>query len=106
MKKLDVEAIFLSSLGSVNRLRWYLEHNIDLIKYIYSVWPGHMAIIDLTVATVPKSKRREILKDFNSRKILDILKRQRPDIYNVFINYQNGVGWLEEQIKGFKRKFL
>ena len=105
-KKLDLEALFLSALGSDKKLHWYLENNISLVDYIYSVWPGHMAMIDLTLAVIPKSKRREMLKDFNLRKILDILKRQRPDIYNILIKHRNGVRWLESQIVVFRRKFL
>ena len=105
-KKLDIEALFLSSLGSDSRLRWYLENNIDLVQYIYGFWPRHMTVIDLVVATIPRSKRRELLKDFNSRKVLDILRRRRPDIYNILMNYKNGKDWLEVQIVGFRRKFL
>ena len=106
MKKLDIEALFLSSLGSTDRLHWYLENNISLVDYIYGVWPGHMAVIDLVVATIPRSKRKELLKDFNSRKILGILRRRRPDIHNILMNHRNGKAWLEEQIVGFRRKFL
>ena len=105
-KKIDIESLFLSSLGSANRLQWYLENNVDLVRYIYSVWPGHMTLIDITVAVIPKSKRRELLKDFNSRKILGILRRQRPDIYNILMNHRLGKNWVEEQIVGFRRKFL
>lgn len=105
-KKIDIEAIFLSSLGSVDKLKWYLKENINVVNYLYSVRPGPMAVIDLTLAFIPKSKRIKMLKDFNTDRILGILKRQRPDIYKVFINYSNGRIWLNNQIFNFKQHFL
>lgn len=100
MKKIDVESIFLSLLGSVNILKWYLKNNIDSISYIPSLW------LDLTVAAIPKYKRRELLSDFNIDRVLDILKRQRQDLYKVLIDHPHGRRWLGEQIVEFRRKFL
>lgn len=106
MKKRDIESIFLSSLGSVNKLKWYLECNINLVKYIYQASPAPMAVIDLTLAFIPKSKKIEMLKDFNVDRILGILKMQRPDIYNVLVSSPNGRRWLENQINNFRQHFL
>ena len=104
--KIDLEQIFLSFLGSVKKLEYYLKNNIDLVKYIYQTSPAPMAVIDLTLAFIPKSKRKEILKDFTIDRVLGLLKRQRPDIYKVLINYPNGRFWLSAQIFSFKKHFL
>lgn len=102
---MDIESIFLSLLGSPDKLRWYLTNNIDTIKYIYQTSPYPMAVVDMTLAFVPTSTRRELLKDFNVNKILLLLKKERPDIYNILISHPNGRRWLEDQIQGFKGKF-
>lgn len=104
-KKIEIENIFLSLLGSTDKLRWYLTNNIDTIKYIYQTSPGPMAVVDMTLAFVPTPTRRELLKDFNVDKILGLLKKERPDIYNILISHPNGRRWLENQIVGFRRKF-
>ena len=104
--KLDIENIFLNSLGSVKKLHWYLKENINVVSYLYSVRSGQMAVIDLTLAFIPKSKKVEMLKDFNVDRILGILKMQRPDIYNVLISFPNGRSWLENQIFNFRQHFL
>lgn len=98
--KLDIENIFLSLLGSTDKLKWYLRENINVVNYMSSL------LFNLTISTIPKPKRREMLKDFNVDRILGILKRQRPDLYKVLINYPDGRRWLGEQINGFRRKFL
>lgn len=100
MTKINVEQLFLSLIGSENKLKYYLRNNINVINYIPSMW------LDLTIAVIPKYKRREILKDFNTDRILGILKLQRPDLYKVLVNHPDGRRWLGEQIVGFKRKFL
>ena len=99
-KKLDVESMFLSLIGSVNILKWYLKNNIDSISYIPSLG------LDLTIAAIPKYKRGEILKGFNVDRILGILKRQRPDLYKVLIDHPLGRKWLGEQINSFRKRFL
>jgi len=99
MKKIDIESIFLSSLGSVEKLKWYLRENLNVINYIPSIW------LDLTIAAIPKFKRKEILKDFNSGRILFLLKQNRPDLYKI-INTERGLIWIENQIENFRKRFL
>ena len=99
-KIVDIESLFLSSLGSSQKLKWYLRNNINLINNISSIW------LDLTIAAIPKYKRREILSDFNTDRILGILKRQRPDLYKILVSDPSGRLWLGNQIAGFRRKFL
>ena len=103
---MEVEPIFLSLLGSVNKLKWYLDNQIDLVDYIYKTSPGSMGMVDIVLTFISKSKRKELLKDFNTDRILGILKRQRPNLYKVLVNHQSGRRWLGDQIKGFRRKFL
>ena len=106
MKKIDIESIFLSLIGSTDKLHWYLKDNINVVNYLYNVRAGQMAVIDLTLAFIPKSKKFEMLKEFNTDRILGILKRQRLNIYNILISHHNGRLWLENQIFNFKQHFL
>lgn len=105
-KKINIEQLFLSSLGSVDKLRWYLSNQIDVVKYIYQTSPGYMALVDTAFLFIPKPKRKEMLKDFTVDRILGLLKRQRPDLYNILISHHDGRRWLEEQIVNFRKKFL
>ena len=103
---MDVESIFLSLLGQKEKLEWYLKNQTDLMKYIYQTSPGYMAIVDTAFLFIPKQKRKELLKDFNVDRLMGVLKRQRLDLYKVLVNFPNGRGWLSDQIKGFRGKFL
>ena len=105
MKK-KIEGVFLNALGNSGKLKWYLEENINLINYLKSTNTGLMAIVNLSFAFVPKSTKREFLSDFNTDRILGLLKRQRPDLYKVLISHHNGRLWLGEQILNFKKYFL
>ena len=104
--KEKIESIFLSSLGSASKLKYYLENNINLVNYIKSSDPGLMAMLEITFAFIPKYKKREIADGFNSGRILYLLKKNRPELYDTLISCSWGVNWLENQIVGFKRKFL
>lgn len=106
MKKIDIEKIFLSILGSNAKLKWYLQYNINLINYIENKWPQWMAFIDLTFALIPREKRRELVGEINVERILKVLEKERPDLFKTLKTFPNGISWLIKQIKNFEERFL
>jgi len=106
MGKINVEELFLSTLGSPEKLDWYLRQNVDLVKYIEIQWPKSLLIADLTSALIPKEKRKEIIGDIDAGRIIEILKKDRKDLFEVLQKFPNGKDWIEENIENFKKRFL
>lgn len=98
------EQIFLAGLHSNQKLKWYLQYDINLVNYLDSAWPKYMAATDLLVALIPKHKVKEILEDIDKKRILEILKKERPDLYKTLTTVNTD--WLERQIENFKKRFL
>jgi len=104
-KKLNFDSIFLAAIGSKERLKWFLENNTDLVLYLDSVHTKYMAFVDITIAIIPKYKVKKELEEINSNKIFEIIKENRPDLFDL-LNNQKGKDWLERQIVGLGRRFL
>lgn len=102
--KVNVEQIFLSALGSNEKLKWYLQHNINVVEYLNNS-SNYLTITDLILAFVPKSKKTKMFEDFTIQKILDILAKDRPDLFKT-INNPSGLGWMRDQIDNFEKRFL
>lgn len=105
-KKFDIEQIFLAALGSNQRLKWYLQYDINVVNYLDSKFPKYMAVTDITVALIPKTKIREMIKDIDIERILKILEKERPDLYKTLHEHLNGITWLKKQIENFRKRFL
>jgi len=105
MKKINIEDIFLSTLKSNERLKWFLQHDINLVNYIENKWPQWMTFIDITIALIPKTKRREIIGEISSERILRVLEKERYDLYKT-LSTPNALNWLKKQIKNFEERFL
>jgi len=106
MIKNKIEEIFLNALGSNERLKWELENSINILQNLQAINTGFIAMLEITFSFIPKYKKREILNDFDSKRILYLLKKNRPELYNTLINCSWGTKWLEEQIMSFKKRFL
>jgi len=104
-KKISLENIFLMALGSEERLKWLLQHNIDLVKYLDAKFIRQMTLADIILAMIPKDKIQELVKDINKDKILKLLDKNRPDLYKLFREPRN-ILWLDIQIENFKKRFL
>lgn len=104
-KKISIEQIFLSALGSNQRLKWYLHHNINLVKYLETVWPQWLAFVDITFAFIPKKDKKKFIGDISIGRILGVLETERPDLFKT-INSERGIEWLGKQIKNFEERFL
>ena len=105
-KSQNLESVLMSFLGSADKLKWLLDNKVDLIKYAEDKWPINMAIFDITVKTIPKSKRIKILGEFDFATVLETLQRRRPDLYKVLIECPWGMKWMKRVIEGFKQRFM
>lgn len=104
-KKISLENIFVMALGPEERLKWLLQHNINLVKYLDAKFVRHMVLADITLAMIPKEKIQELVKDINKERILKILEKERPDLSKLFKDARN-IFWLDDQIDNFKKRFL
>jgi hypothetical protein len=103
---INLEEFFLSTLRSNEKLEWYLKHNVNVVNYIDAKWPEYMAIADLTLALIPKDKIKRMLNDITSKRILEIIEKERPDLYKTITTHPNGRRWLVAQIGNFHKRFL
>lgn len=105
IKKINIEDIFLSTLGSNQKLKWYLQYDINLVNYLEQAWTKYIAAIDIMFAFIPKSKRREMIGEISCTRILKILEKERPDLFKI-LDTKEGHAWLEKSIKNFEERFL
>ena len=106
MSKINVEEIFLSTLGSPEKLEWYLKNNVDLVKYVEVQWSKSLIIADMVIAMIPKEKRKEMVGDIDPNRIIKILEKDRPDLFEILQKYPNGVDWIKKNIENFRGRFL
>lgn len=107
--KVKFENFFLIALGdgkNDSMLKWYLETKIDLVYYLDSTQSQIMNVADFILAFIPKDKRREMVGDTSSRRIIKIIEQERPKLYKTLIQHPKGVEWVEFNIENFKRRFL
>ncbi len=102
----NIEEIFLSYLGSKERLVWYLENNVNLIEYLKQMNSVHLIIANVVIGLIPKKRRIELAEEFNSKKIIELLKLNKPDLYATLLKHPNGINWLKQQVKLFMESFL
>jgi len=105
MSKINLESIFLASLGSNQKLKWFLQNNVNLVQYLDSMHAKSMAIADLILLTIPKDKIKKEVEKITIERILKVLEKERIDLYKT-INNPKGLEWLKEQVNNFKRRFL
>ena len=109
MKKINFENFFLIALGTNRddiKLRWYLKHKINLVHYLDSNQAQIMDVTDFILRLTPKEKRKEMVGDTSSVRILKILEIKRPKLYKTLIQHPRGREWVEFNIENFKRRFL
>lgn len=94
----NIEKIFLSALGSPDKLKWFLQNNINLVNYVSP------ALI-FSISLIPKTNRKTIMEKISLNGILQLLEKDRPDLFKT-LTTQNGRIWLELQISNFKKRFL
>ena len=103
MNKINLEEFFISCLGSGEDLKRDLNSGINLVDCADK---KILALADFVLVFIPKSKKEELFEEVTSETILDLLKRDRPDLYKIIIDYPNGRIWVGKQIENFKERFL
>lgn len=102
---MKLEELFVSSLGSNQRLKWYLQHDINLVNYLEQTQPQWLAFLDFTFAFIPKKEKIKMIGDMSISRILRVLETERFDLFKT-INTKKGLDWVGRQIKGFEGRFL
>jgi len=87
------EDLFLRCLGSPERLKEYIANDTDLRAYVGEKYPHFIAIAKL-ISGHNFNLKQEI-EQLNYERILEILKRRRPDLYVVIV--PEGLEWLKKQ---------
>jgi len=102
---MKIEDLFIKSLGSVDKLRWYLDNNINLVAYLNAMKPQLMFLATMTTSLIPKNKLVAEVGGIDYQRILKILVKERNDLYKI-LNTERGVVWLQREINSFKNYFL
>lgn len=102
-KKINFEEIFLSFIGEGKKLKWQLDNNLNLIDLADK---KVLLAADVLLAFIPKSTKEGVFEFTDTGSILDLLRRERPDIYKTLIEHPNGRIWVGDQIINFKGRFL
>ena len=105
-KKIDLEKIFVSALGSKEKLQWYLQYEINVVDYLDQTKTSFMAFLDITMALIPRGKKLELIGDLSAVRILSLLRKDRPELHEILIKDPNGRTWMDNQIRLFKERFL
>jgi len=102
-KGVNFEEIFILSLRSSELLQWQLVNNINLLEYADK---KTLLAADVILALVPKYKRKEMLGDVDTNRIMDLLKKERPDLFLILTKHPNGRVWIAANVENFKKRFL
>ena len=102
-KGINFDELFLLSLRSSELLQWQIGNNINLLEFADK---KTLLAAEVILALIPKSKREEMLGDIDINRIMDLLKRERPDLFLILIQHPNGRKWMGEQIENFRKRFL
>lgn len=105
-QKNKFEQIFLLALGSNERLKWFLQHDVNLVNYLDTYHPKYMDGLDFFTALISKTKIQEMFRNFTAIEILEILKSNRPKLYKTLTASEKTTTWLIKQIQNFKKRFV
>jgi len=101
---MKIEELFVSVLGSKQKLKWFLDNDINLIVYLNARWPP-IIFLATTINLIPKNKLKAEIGEINSKRILKVLEKDRQDLYKI-INTKKGLIWLDREINNFKNYFF
>ena len=102
---MKIEELFVSSLGSKQKLKWFLDNDINLIVYLNARWSQIMILATTTINLIPKSKLKSEIGEIDSQRILKMLKQKRYDLYHL-LSTKKGLIWLDREVKNFVNYFL
>ena len=102
-KKINFEDIFLSFIGDGKNTKWQLDNNLNILDLADK---KVLLAADIILALIPISTKEGVFEFTDTNSILDLLRRERHDIYKILIAHPNGRVWVGNQIINFKRRFL
>ena len=89
------EDIFIHCLGSPERLRFYIDDNVDLASYVKEKYQPY---IRLAKVFIPNHQNiAEEARGLDHQRVLDILFRKRPDLWQTVMDCSQGMRWLRNQ---------
>ncbi len=86
---------FLGCLGSKEKLIYYIENDVDLLDYIKKNYRGRVALAKNLISIDPRE--RAYIRSFDSTKLLNLLKEERPELFDTIVSHLNGMLWLRKQ---------
>ena len=105
-REFSLEDIFVVSLGSAEKLKWFLQWNIDLVGYLDTKFVKYMALADIALAAIPKVRIRQMAEGITKEKILKTLWKERLDLWKIFQEDKRAMPWLDNQIENFRKRFV
>ncbi len=105
-KKINLEESFVSTLGSEQKLKWYLQYDINVVNYLDQNKSNYMAFFDMMLAFIPKKRKLEMIGDMSVGRILKLMENKRPELHKILMRHPKGMSWMNNQIRLFKERFL
>jgi len=92
------DEIFLSILGSKERLLEYINNDIDLVDYVNL---NHKNIISAfkTIASITghDDKIKSYFQKVNPTYVLNLLEEKRHDLFDAIVTHPQGLIWIRKQ---------
>jgi len=94
----EYDQIFLSVLGSKERLTDYIDNDIDLIAYI-NLNHKHIITAFKTIASITGhgNKIKSYFEKVNPTYVLNLLEEKRPDLFDAIVTHPQGLIWIRKQ---------
>ena len=105
-KGINFEEIFLSFMGDGKKLQWELDNYINLVDYCEMTNRKAFHFFNILFSLIPEHRKEAIFGDVTSESILDLLKKERPDIHEIIMRHPRGVQWVRDQVENFKKRLF
>ena len=102
-KDADILMDKLLSMASPDELKMLIDNDVTLCDIMKEKVPW---VFNLAKSIIRESKKdvETIFSEYNAEKLLEVLRKKRPDLAGVIMNHSNGMVWLERNIEDFKRE--
>ena len=102
MKKVNFDDFFLSYFSTGERLQWQLDNKVNLVDYLKQTNTKFFYLIKIVFSFISKTEKERMFEEISCESILNLLKREKPHIYEKIINYPGGKEWVGDQVNNFK----
>lgn len=90
-----LEDIFITFLGTPKRLEEYIDANTDLSAYINNRYSTYIKAAKLLIPNYKNLIKEGRTMDWV--KVLAVLSRRRPDLWQIIITHPHGLEWFKSQ---------